>query len=78
MRNYLCPGTELELNHDGVMRKYRIDKVIGDGATCIVYEAHRADGVGIARNYRIKECYPYDAQIKRCGKDLFWANEKNM
>lgn len=76
MRTYLSPGAVIELTcDDGATRKFQIDRVIGDGANCIAYEAHRTDRAGPARNYRIKECYPYGAQIERAEMQLNWANE---
>ena len=76
MRTELSPGTVIELScDDGAVRKFQIDQVIGNGANCIAYEAHRAEDIGPTRNYRIKECYPYDAHIERLGTQLKWEND---
>ena len=37
---------------------YIIDRVIGDGASSIVYEAHYVDHSNHKHYIRLKECYP--------------------
>ena len=54
---------------------YIIDRVIGDGASSIVYEAHYVDHSNHKHYIRLKECYPYQSSIERNGKDLIWSNE---
>lgn len=53
---------------------YIIDRVIGDGASSIVYEAHYIDNAFGRHDVRIKECYPYASDIQRVGTDLIWAD----
>lgn len=53
---------------------YVIDRVIGDGASSMVYEAHYMDSVNGIHNVRLKECYPYASDIKRVGAELVWAD----
>lgn len=74
MRTYLSSGITIELCCDGTARRFEIDRTIGDGANCIAYEAHRIEAGGIIRNYRIKECYPYEARIVRSGIQLIWES----
>lgn len=54
---------------------YIIDRVIGDGASSIVYEAHYVDNSNHKHCIRLKECYPYQSSIERFGNDLAWSNE---
>ena len=53
---------------------YIIDRVIGDGASSIVYEAHYIDSAYGRHDVRLKECYPYASDIQRIGTELVWAN----
>ena len=53
---------------------YIIDRVIGDGASSIVYEAHYIDGAYGRHDVRLKECYPYTSDIQRIGTELVWAD----
>lgn len=75
MRTPLTPDSIISLRDGDVVRKYHIDQIIGQGSSCIVYEAHPADGSGTVQNVRIKECYPVFADIKRNGQTLYWADE---
>ena len=70
-RTPLAIGATLQLHNTCA---YKIDKVIGDGASSIVYEAHYFDNVGGKHNVRLKECYPYASDIQRVGDDLIWAD----
>ena len=54
---------------------YIIDRVIGDGASSIVYEAHYVDHANHKHYIRLKECYPYQSSIERNGNNLVWSNE---
>ena len=53
---------------------YIIDRVIGDGASSIVYEAHYIDSAYGRHDVRLKECYPYASDIQRIETELVWAN----
>ena len=75
MRKELPIGTVIRLESDGFTRDFCIEKVIGDGASCIAYEAYQCNGTEQGLRYRIKECYPYDAQINRVGISLVWSDE---
>ena len=50
-RKPLAVGAEVQLSQDNATRVYRIDRVIGEGATCIVYEAER---IGAIRSPRCR------------------------
>ena len=51
----LKKGTIVSSNN----RDYQIVKVIGDGATSIVYEAFYIDGQNNPHSILLKECYPF-------------------
>lgn len=78
-RKELAPGTILTLFQDGYSRQYRIINVIGEGTTCIVYEAERMGSVRSPR-CRIKECYPRHTQTERTGDVISWnePSERKM
>lgn len=67
--------SEIVLTSDELSKSFFVDRVIGTGASCIVYEAHSYDLYGNRHNYRLKECYPYQARIVRRGLRLDWNNE---
>lgn len=57
---------------------YTISKVIGDGATCIVYSAYYFDSQNHAHKVNIKECYPHNADITRKGQALHWESQEEQ
>lgn len=71
MRMPLSNGTIIPL----LGKEYRILNVIGDGASCIVYDVCSTNQFGITLRYRLKECYPYQAQCRREGLQLIWNDE---
>ena len=73
MRTYLAPGTVISVTNEVATRKVYIEKVIGEGASCIVYDAFYLD-TGVKERCRLKECYPLDAKIVRQGNNLVWHN----
>ena len=75
MRKILSPGEIIALRNGDSTRKIRIGNVLGDGATCIAYEAEHITASGISLRCRVKECYPFDAHIVRKGTELLWENE---
>ena len=75
MRQKLEIGQQITLICDGTEKQFTIEKLIGDGATCIAYEASHINTNGITEHYRIKECYPYNADISRNEFDLVWADK---
>ena len=68
MRMQLSNGTIIPLGE----KEYCIHNVIGDGASCIVYDVSSTNQFGITQHYRLKECYPYNAQCHRDGVRLEW------
>lgn len=68
VRTPLKQGEIIQLNN----RQYTIDKVIGDGATCIVYSAYYSDSSGHPHHVNIKECYPHNVDIARQEQKLCW------
>ena len=61
-RSGLSPGTQIVSNEDN---KIILNKEIGRGASCIVYDATYVDKIGVHHNVRIKECYPVWLFLKR-------------
>lgn len=74
MRTNLTAGTVIALCCDGIEKSFCIDQVIGDGANCIAYKAHQIESTGAVRDCRIKECYPFNAQVDRRGTELVWSD----
>ncbi len=62
MKTALASGTKLVF---GKGQNVIIQKVIGRGASCFVYNATYQDSIGILHNVRIKECYPYNISLIR-------------
>ena len=56
----------------GSFYTYVIDRVIGDGASSIVYDAHYIENFGGKHYVRLKECYPYASEIQRVESQLVW------
>lgn len=71
MRTPLSKGAIIPLNG----KQYHIDGVIGEGASCIVYDASVRNPSGITYHYRLKECSPYNAQYRRAGNQIVWEDE---
>ena len=71
MRSPLSKGTIIPLNG----KEYHIDGVIGEGASCIVYNVSTTMS-GITYRYRLKECYPYNALCQRNGVGISWMDEE--
>lgn len=79
MRNPLKNQSILTLTSSTGNKDYKIVSCVGEGASCIVYEAVYFDDFGIGRNVRIKELYPVDG----CSSDrdekgrIIWNSEEN-
>ncbi len=69
MRTELKQGEIITLETN----EYVITRVLGEGATCIVYDAKSKDGY-----CRIKECYPDKANIKRVNQTLAWESDEEQ
>lgn len=74
MRTCLSPGTVIPVTGEGATRQVYIEQVIGEGASCIVYDGFFVDVPGVKERCRLKECYPLDAKIVRQGNRLVWSN----
>ena len=61
MRTYLSPGTVIPVIGEGATRQVYIEQVIGEGASCSVYDGFFVDVPGVKERCRLKECYPLDA-----------------
>ena len=70
----LTIGTQIQAK-GGSSYTYVIDRVIGDGASSIVYEAHYVDNSNYRHCVRLKECYPYQSTIERIDSELIWSDE---
>lgn len=69
-------GTKLALhNSEGGLVSYIIQKEIGRGGSCIVYDASYSDNLGNLKLVRIKECYPHALKLTRCEDDSLEADE---
>ena len=55
MRKELPVGTIITLSSDDSTKVFCIDKVIGNGASCIAYEAYQLENGEKKLRYRIKE-----------------------
>lgn len=74
MRTYLSPGTIIPVTGEGATRQVHIEQVIGEGASCIVYDGFFVDVPGVKERCRLKECYPLDAKVVRQGDRLVWSD----
>lgn len=74
----LKPKTPLCLCNDkGEQIHCVIEKEIGRGGSCIVYEASRVTETGDVSLYRVKEFYPYKPDIKRGDDNTLTASSKD-
>lgn len=71
----LSDGYELSLN---IGENYVIEKEVGRGSSCIVYDASYKDNLGLAHNMRIKECYPYYLEMKRMPGGKLVVSDKEV
>lgn len=65
-RKPLKLNTELRFtNCDSGVVRYFVDKVVGVGGSCVVYDGYYLNNTGKKKTVRIKECYPYKLHISR-------------
>ena len=65
-RTALPNGYELCVqDQNGGILRYIIQKEIGRGGSCIVYDAIHQMNTGTDKHVRIKECYPFKLKIDR-------------
>ena len=77
MREKLEKNYQLNLKNNNLQKTFIIDSFVGEGASCLVYNAKYIDELGIIRNVRIKELFP----IKNCehirkNHHIIWENEE--
>lgn len=76
-RQALTPGAKLKLNtHTGYVL-YTVNKEVGRGGSCIVYDASYTDNLGNYKLVRIKECYPHALRITRNNDDEVSADQQD-
>ncbi len=74
----LNKGTKLALrNSEGSLVSYVIQKEIGRGGSCIVYDASYSDNLGNPKLVRIKECYPHALKLTRREDGSLEADERD-
>lgn len=74
----LRPNTQLHFCKDnGEVIHCVIEKEIGRGGSCIVYEASRETDTGDKILHRVKECYPYKLNITRKADNTLMASQQN-
>ena len=69
-RNPLSQGTQVN--------RFVIDRVIGYGASCLVYEAHYLDSGNHRKEIILKECYPYNSGTTRIGSKIVWSSSEEQ
>lgn len=57
---------------------YYIQKIIGQGRSCLVYDASYIDNIGLEHKVRIKECYPDGIDIVRDKNGNLCVEERNQ
>ena len=62
------------LSQGAPVRQFVVDKIIGDGASCLVYEAHYLDSGNHRKEIILKECYPYNSGTSRIGSKIVWSS----
>lgn len=73
-RTYLLPGSIIASEQ----KEYTIGSVLGEGATCVVYDASCTNLSGFRHKVRLKECYPYFADISRSAEILIWNSSEEQ
>lgn len=76
MRETLKIGECYQLKSSLEHRSIYIDRLVGYGATCIVYEGYYLDEFDMRHHVRIKECCPLDAVSYHRGNDgeIVWLS----
>ena len=60
------------------VQQFVIDRVIGYGASCLVYEAHYLDSGNHRKEIILKECYPYNSGTTRIGSKIVWSSTEEQ
>ncbi len=61
----LAPGVTLKLATKTGYTLFKVNREIGRGGSCIVYDASYTDNLGNYKLVRIKECYPHSLRLTR-------------
>lgn len=59
-------------------KEFLIECEIGRGGSCIVYHGNYVDSIGFKHYVRIKECYPYELNIKRNKRGILCSDKKEQ
>ncbi len=74
LRIPLKPGTEITFTPE---THFVIKNESGRGSSCVVYDAYYRTNAGDKKTVRIKECYPYDLNIKRDDNGNLIVSKRN-
>ena len=77
-RQALTPGAVLKLGTETGYVSFTINKEIGRGGSCIVYDASYTDNLGNRKLVRIKESYPHSLHIVRETDGQLIADQHDM
>ena len=75
MRERLEKNIQLNLKNNNLQKTFIIDSFVGEGASCLVYDAKYIDELGFIRYVRIKELYPLECKEVRNYHHIIWPNE---
>lgn len=76
-KNYKIQLYSLDKEDKKYFKEYIVTSCIGEGASCLVYDAQYLDDIGIYRNVRIKELYPlYCCDTARMDQEISWRSEE--
>ena len=76
MRQKLEKNIQLNLKNKNLQKSFIIDSFVGEGASCLVYNAKYIDELGIIRNVRIKELYPIECCETREEDHIIWPSDE--
>ncbi len=73
----LTPGAVLKLETNTGYTIYTINREVGRGGSCIVYDASYTDNLGNFKLVRIKECYPHALRLSRDETGMLTAEARD-
>lgn len=73
----LAPGAVLKLETNTGYTIYTINREVGRGGSCIVYDASYTDNLGNFKLVRIKECYSHALRITRTADGVLDADPRD-
>lgn len=68
----------IPLSQGETVQQFVIDRVMGFGASCLVYEAHYLDSSKHRKEVILKECYPCNVGASRIGKEIIWSDAEEQ